>query len=447
MKLLQIAYHYPPMGGAGVQRALKFSKYLPDFGIQPVVLAARESGYLSDASLLDELSPELRVERIPHRPLLGRLRTLLGSAPRVSSARPTAVDASACHGVSGDRTRQKIREAALKVYVSSQFPDDKAGWARRAFAPACDLVRAEQIDLILATAPSYSALGLAARVAAATGRPWVADYRDLWTDNPNYPAAAWRRPVDRWMESRWLASAQGVIAVTPLMQRSLAERLDGRCPVAFIPNGYDEADFIARAPAHKAPGVFRIVHAGTFYGRQSPEVFIEALALCLQHDPIAAGRLRVRFVGAIGDRFAPALGRFAQAWPGVLECTGFLRHGDAVAESLAADVLLLVIGGGAAARGVLTGKLFEYLRIGRPVLFLGPNDGDAADLLRNHGRFEWAPADDCAAIASALSAFLRGKDLPQRPADARPERFERRALTGELADFLRACLNSTHERT
>jgi hypothetical protein len=333
----------------------------------------------------------------------------------------------------------RLRDAVLAAYAALQFPDDKAGWARRAFAPAREIVRDQRIDLIFSSGPPVSSHALAARLSKACGVPWVADYRDLWTDNPAYAAPAWRRALDHRTEAAWLATASGVVTVTPTLQQVLRERVRADCPVVMIPNGYDEADFEATAPAPREPGLCRVVHAGTFYGHQSPLPLLAGAEALLARQPALAERLRLRFVGSVGSRFDAALDAFAARHPRVLERTGLVGHQASIAEMLAADLLLLVIGGGVAARGVLSGKVFEYLRAGPPVLLIGPTDGDAAQLLRAHARCHVADAADASRIAEVLEATLAGLAAPALPEGAAPAQFERRVLTRQLADFLRDC--------
>lgn len=425
MKILLLSYYYPPMGGAGVQRALKFSKYLGAEGVQATVLAGLDPGYTRDESLLAEIPPGLEVQRVEHTPLLQRLRRHGGRAAAAAAAPAPAA-------------RPAWRDAALAAYASLQWPDDKAGWARRAHAQGRRLVRERGLQLILSSAPPVSSHRLAAALSRELDVPWVADWRDLWTDNPAYAAPAWRRGLDRALEARLLASAAGVVTVTPTLQRLLAARLGGRSEVALIPNGYDEADFEAVAPTPAEPGVFRVVHAGTLYGHQSPLPLLLAADRVLRAQPALAQRLRLRLVGLVGARFETMLAEFASVHPGVLERRGYVAHHEAVAEMLGADLLLLVIGGGAAARGVLSGKVFEYLRARRPVLMIGPADGDAAQLLRAHSACRVAEEGDVAGLAEALAAALAG-GCGAAPAGATPELFERRALTAQLARFLQRC--------
>ncbi|MDZ7592884.1 MAG: glycosyltransferase [Rubrivivax sp.] len=457
MKLLLVSYHYPPMGGAGVQRALKFSKYLGDFGVQCTVLAAQDPSYQQDASLLAEIPGEVPVLRIEHRPLLQRALAWRSGAGRGAAAAAAPAQAAASTQLArtpaptgagratAGASRHRLRDAALAAYASVHFPDDKAGWARRARAPALARLREERFDLVFSTAPPMSAHALAATLARRAGLPWVADYRDLWTENPAYAAPAWRRALDRRTEAAWLAQAAGVVTVTPSWQRLLAARLGSGRPVAFIPNGYDEADFAALSPAPRADGVFRLVHTGAFYGPRDPGTLLEALALYLVSASPAARPLRLRLVGMMGSRFAEKLRAFEARHPGVVEQRPYVPHHEALAEMLAADALLLVVGAGGGQRaratvaGTLPGKIFEYLRAARPLLLLGDEAGDAAALLRQHGRGWVADETQPAAIAAALRQMMQNvAEASTAPAPS-VARFERRALAGELAQFLRRC--------
>lgn len=458
MKLLLVAHHFPPMGGAGVQRVLKFARYLGEFGVEVTVLAGADPDYLQDSSLLAELPPAVAVHRVPHRSVLQRLlawRARGGRAAAVAAAgaavspQPTPTPQAPSAG------RSAARDALLAAWAAVQWPDERGGWARAALATGRRLLAAQRFDIVLSSAPPVATHALARRLAREAGLPWVADWRDLWADNPGYAAPRWRRAIDRRVEARWLRDAAGVVAVTPSWRQGFEDRLraaGSACPVAWIPNGYDEADFAA-LPAKHAPAdaALRLVHTGSFYGPRDPATLLAALDLFLARQA-GAERLRLglhlRLVGAIGSRFDAALAAFDARHPGVVERLPYVPHAQALAEMRAADALLLVVGAGDSGRrvggdsaravvaGTLPGKLFEYLRAGPPVLLLGDPAGDAAALLRAHGRGWVADETDPAAIARALACLLEGP-APALAADANPARFERRALAGELADFLR----------
>lgn len=457
MKILQIAYYFPPLGGAGVQRGLKFARFLPLHGVQPVVLACDDAFYVRDESLLGEVPAELEVHRVAHSPWLARLAARRRASPAGAAPAVAASSAAAGRGL-----RSILRDTALRSIRALQWPDDAAPWARQALRQARHIVRSHAaagapIDLVFSSAPPASAHWLGQRIAHEAGLPWVADHRDLWTDNPAYDAPAWRSALDRDTEQRWLNQATGVVTVTPSWRELLAQRCPAGTPVAFIPNGYDEDDFAALAPPPRDPAVFTLVHTGTFYGPRDPAGLLSGLTRYLEgpqaHPNSGHPKLRVRLVGNMGARFAEAVAAFSQRHPGVVASVPYLPHRQALAELVAADALLLVVGGGRgpAVRGWLPGKIFEYLRSGQPVLTLGEPDGDAAQLIRQHSRGPVVAGDDSAAIAQALADLLQGRwsadaaaggtirvhDLHGPATSARI--FERREGAGQLANFLREC--------
>ncbi len=447
MKILQIAYFYPPMGGAAVQRALKFSKYLPEFDVHPVVLAADDPGYVSDGSMVKEIPASVEVHRVGHRPLL---QTLMSWRRKLRGANPPSGGGPA-PGTAAAAARPRWRDLALSTYAALQFPDDKATWARRARAEARRILGQGGFDLIYSSSPPVSSHQLACSLGQEFGLPWVADFRDLWTDNPGYVSPAWRRAMDRRREDRWLAQASGIVAVTPSWREMLAQRSVVRCPVAFIPNGYDEPDFAGLAAKARADaGEFRLVHTGAFYGPRDPAALLEGLSRYLSDNPSPPRRLRLRLVGEMGSRFAHGLARFQREHPGVVEQLPYVPHRQALAELVDADALLLVVGGegSPAAKGWLPGKLFEYLRADKPILLLGHRGGDAAGLVHRHSRGVAVDESDPAQIAAALGRLVDGRMDPAGAGGGRAEvgQFERRELARRLAAFLRDCKESHRGR-
>lgn len=420
-----------------MQRALKFARYLGDHGVQVSVLAGDDPSYLQDPSLLDDLPPGVQVRRVRHRTGLQRLLALRPVGPSASVA-----------AASGPSASPVWRDAALGLWATLQWPDERGGWARSARAPGRRLLREAGIEIVMSTAPPMAAHGLARQLAREAGLPWVADYRDLWADNPGNLAPRWRRALDRRVEARWLRDAAGVVTVTPSWQRRFAAQLGQQCPVAWVPNGYDEADFAASpcVPVN-ADGAFRLVHTGSFYGPRDPTTLLDGVDRCLRTRPAGSRAFRLRLVGAIGRRFNAELAGFEARHPGVIERRPYVPHAEALSEMRAADALLLVVGAGggqqsAVVAGTLPGKIFEYLRSGQPVLLLGDEQGDAAALMRAHGHGWVADETNPAAIAETLSRVL-DEPPPERP-QADVARFERRALAGELAAFLRRCLAGHH---
>lgn len=445
MRVLLLAHFFPPMGGAGVQRALKFSRYLVEQGVEVTVLAAEDPDYLSDPTLLAELPAAVQVHRVRHRTLLQRVLQWRAAwaRRRPALAVPPVPAAATAGAAAGPVTRW--RDRLLGLYASLHWPDDKSGWARKAFGPGRRLLAEQRFDLILSTSPPVSSHALAARLSAHSGVPWVADWRDLWTDNTAYMSPPWRRALDRRLEDRWLNGACGVIAVTPSTRRLLAARVHSGVPVAFIPNGYDENDFAAAPPRVPPADECCLVHVGTFHGSRSPAPVLQAAEALLARSAQARARLKLRFVGTVGQRHQALLAEFGQRHPGVLQVTGYVTHAQAVAEMQGADALWLHIGGGREAACELPGKVFEYLRSRRPVLLVGPVGGDAHELLRAHSASRAFEEEDVPGLTDALQALVES-GFGTAPVDSDPRCFERAHLTTTLREFMARCLSLHAER-
>jgi glycosyltransferase involved in cell wall biosynthesis len=432
MRILLITYYFPPLGGAGVQRTLKFVKYLSEFGITPIVISAKEPGYPIDESLLCEVQHEIEVHRLHHTPLLTRAtriaRTLLGTK---KSFNEVLIQSTST-------VKSKWRDRMLRAYTMGQFPDDKTGWGRQAYAKGKSILNRGNIDLILSSSPPITAHVVAARLKHRFGIPWVADFRDLWTGNPSYDVPSWRNWIDRKLERKLLANADGVTAVTREMVKLLEQDMLAESQAIFLPNGYDEADFAGLVLTPTNKDRFVMLYTGSLYGHQSPEGILNSVRTLLQLRPDFADKLCLRFIGNIGSRFEPVFATFERDFPGIVERNAYVPHKEIPAALVNADALLLLIGGGNSARGVLTGKVFEYLRAGRPILLLGPKDGEAERIVEDSGWGVVHEENDIENIADTLEQWLAGT-LPQglSAQNTIVKQFERRALTGQLAQFLR----------
>ena len=433
LRVLIVTYFFPPMGGGGVQRTLKFTKYLPDFGFTPTVICAESDLYPRDDGLADQIPAGTEVIRFEHTPLPARLLALRQRWRR-SSTDQSAPDSSAT--AARQATGSAVwRDRLLMAWAAVQVPDDSASWSRRAGRAASEILSQRPVDIVVSSSPPVSAHFAAMRAAHRAGVPWVADFRDLWTGNPAYMAPRWRRNLDRRMERRLLAAADGVITVSTPLESELATMTRPGVATITIPNGYDEDDFSGITPSPSEDGVFRIVHAGTFYGHRSPESFIHGVQHWLDENEEGRNRLRVRFIGAVGSRFDPVLAAFARRYPGVLEWRGYVEHAEALTEVVSADALLLVVGGGKAADGIMTGKIFEYLRAGRPILFMGPSGSEAARLIRESGAGEIVDEQRGGNLGEILDRWVLRGGAPT-PDKAQAARFERKLLTREFAEFL-----------
>ncbi len=414
MHVLFFAYYFPPMGGIGSLRALGFVRHLPAAGVRVTVIAPRTGTYGLDLSLA--VSRDTRVVRtgsLEPAVLLGR-----GGRAGAPSGGPAATARSSA-GLKG-RLRRLVQ---CLLYV----PDANVGWVPAAVAAGIRAARSARPDVVLSSSPPFSCHLAASIVARRLGVPHVGDFRDFFSSQRLFGGL--RAKIDDRIERRVLSRISGCVAATRGVGEMVCARAGGRALVLL--NGYDEEDFAGEAPAMTKP--FTLVHIGTTYaGRRDPRPFFAAIGALARE-----GRdFRVRFVGAPD----PDLERIA-AEAGVADClefAGFTTHQAAVGEMRRATALLLFLWAqdGHVARGTVAGKTLEYLRAGRPILYLGPTSGETPDLLRELGGALFARSHDQHGIESALRALM-DREVPEAADPAGLEPYSRRAQAIRLADRLR----------
>ncbi|HRX86932.1 MAG TPA: glycosyltransferase [Phycisphaerae bacterium] len=422
-RVLMISCAFPPTGGPGVQRSAKFAKYLPANGWQPIVWAAdRMPDLPHDPSLVKDLPAGIRVERRPlrdPRPWLQRLQTRAGIASRVAWR----------------------AERAWNRGLHRMLPDPMVHWALRSYRACRDLIDAEGIDVIYSTYSPASNHLLAWLLHGATGLPWVADFRDLWTDDYGYLYGnRLRRHADRWLEQRFIRSADAVIAVTDGQRKVLRQHDPGRPDKFFtISNGFDPADFEdldraeARRRLHGPADDFVLTFTGWFLSDRVTPALVEGIARMGAWARQQPGRFVLRIVGQIGDDMRRLLADAGVA----LETPGYLPHEEAIAHQAAADLLLLLVPQGPNGATLITGKIFEYLASGTPILLVAPaEDCEAARLLQRCGTGTRADHDAQSVFAAVRTLWLRWRagDMPPGCATEHLAPVSRPRLAAQLAE-------------
>lgn len=386
-RVLIIVHDFPPCGGGGVMRTLKFVKYLPSFGWMPIVLTVDESYYdpaMVDNSWLRDIPVGVEIIRTPS------LR------PRRASLTEEGQFNAGVVGHAIWRLPRAIkRRLAGKLLVQQ---DDGFLWnlyARRAIRR---LAKSRHIDIVFSSSPPHSVQLLGLLAKRALRKPWVADFRDGWVDDPLYRAEfGVRRTIDRSLERRVIQNADMVISATETIDEWFRERHRDLCPPkhAVITNGFDPEDFRHNATSDRGlDGAMRVVYAGALSSTRSGIPFLEALDVALARGEIPVGGIRVELCGKV-DTDTQAL---ASRIPGVT-VDPLLPHEEAIAKMRSADVLLLV--GSQRSPDALTGKLFEYIASRHPILALTP-EGALAQLIARENIGEVAPVDDVDRIRLAL---------------------------------------------
>ena len=411
MKCLLVSFYFPPAGGGGVQRPLKLAQYLPAMGIETHVLAPDDPRWLHRDDAL----------RAPSQAWVHRARYV-----GVSGGKPSEVLAGT-HGLDRLATHARLQLRRLVV------PDENATWALTAVPAGIRIAREHDIDVVVSTSPPPSTHLIAAAIARATGARWVADLRDSLVAHAHRRADSKATRLKSSLHGRVArlvaARADAITCVSDAISeetRSLGPR--GR--VVTIANGcdFDDVAGLERHPSER----FRITHTGSFFGRRDPRPFLRAL-----HD----SRLDVaaRFLGD----FRPADREWAESL-GLgdrLELLPYAPRATSLALQRDSEALLLLIpDAGGRGRGVLSGKVFEYVAVGRPILAAVPPDGAAAELIGETGAGVVAPPDDPVAIREALEglhARWRGDGLPDvQLSDDWRRRLSRRTRVEEMAALL-----------
>lgn len=424
--LLLVAHFFPPMGGGGVQRVTKFVKYLDGCGWRTTVISGRPEDYwMRDDSLLADLPATCRVERTAAASGIALLRTLRpgrGAQGAANSSRRSS------------RVFGALRRAGSWFLV----PDTYVGWRPFAIRAARAVLARDPADAILSSGPPETNHLVGRALQRETGLPWLADFRDPWFQLHLHPApTALHRARHARLEAAVLGHADAVTATTLWLGDLLQQRAPRPLPhLQLIRNGFDAEDFPAPPPARAPESPLRLVHTGMLTLTRSAAGLVAGVRQLHARDPALRGAFEVELIGAReSDNDAVAQAADLQ---GVVRLRDYVPHRDAIAAMQQADVLVLIKHVEPRFRGLIPGKLYEYMGAGRPILALVP-DSEAADLVRGLGWGEVAPAEDPEAIAAALLRLLAHKRAGRLgTAYAMRDRgqFERRTQTAALARLL-----------
>ncbi|WP_231501381.1 glycosyltransferase family 4 protein [Hymenobacter swuensis] len=430
LRLLVITYYWPPSGGAGVQRSLKFVKHLPQFGVEPTVITvdpAQAAYPVLDHSLAADVPASVRVIRTDtfepfdsYKKLTGRKQVPYG-------------------GFVGESKTSRAQQLFKFVRGNLFIPDARRGWNRYVLEAVAQLIAAgEQFDAVLTSSPPHSTQLIGLELQRRYGLRWLADMRDPWTDIYYYKELN-HLPPARWLDARYerqvLEQADAVLVTSPHTKRLFLgkSRQIEAASIHVLPNGYDEDDF--QSPSQSPSDQLLITHTGTISETYHIELLLAACAECQRRHPDVP--LRLRFVGKVSEGIQRQAREAGLA--DTVEFIPFVPHDESVEYLLRSTVLLMAIPDVANNRGILPGKVFEYLAAGKPILCVGPAGSDADELLQACGSGRALPYDAYTQMLEELEALAAqwrinpNLDLP----GAHPERYSRRSLTEQLAGLLK----------
>jgi glycosyltransferase involved in cell wall biosynthesis len=424
-KILIITYYWPPSGGAGVQRWLKFSKYLPEFGYEPVILTVDDklASYAQlDYSLLQEVDPGLSVHRTKTFEPYNLYR-------RLSNKKEIP------YGGFSNQKKITLFEKLSRLIRGNLFvPDPRKGWNNYAIKKALSLIKEEKIELIVTSGPPHSTHLIGKKLKKITGIRWIADFRDPWTDIYYYKDLCHSGPAarfDRYLEKKILSGSDKIITVSEEVAKLLLKKIPGSPgKITVIPNGYDDTDFDKIEPIHNE--AFTIAYIGTISVSYRIDQFIEAVSRLPEK---VKEQLKIRFVGNVPDEI---LNLFAlKHLDSLVEVLGYVPHDQAIRHMKGASLLLMAIPDSPDNKGIVTGKFFEYLAAKRPVLAIGPPGGDVDSMVQKCNAGKLFAYDE----TDRMRSFILELFEPDRKGviwneTTGTEKYTRRNLTKELSAIL-----------
>lgn len=413
-KVLLLAYHYPPLGGVAVMRVLRFSRYLKDYGWEPVVLCVEGGAKHEprDPALAKEIPSDVRIVRVP-------------------CLEPDN------YADTWEVPKEKVVRNLFKTFDKVLFPDDRALWIKPVTKRAQKLIETEDIKVVWATAQPWSTLVAGRNIKRATGVPLVLDFRDDWTTSNKDFRKIKRLAREQELEQTVLAAADAVISVTP----HIVEQLKARAPqnlsenqFHYIPNGFDPAHFPDQLPP--APAEFTLVHTGGLYHLRPIEPLLEVLDRWFENHPERARQVRIKLAGSATEQVKEAVAR--SPWSDRIELLGFVGHEEVRNLIVNCSVNLLMIEQVQTAAWLFTGKVFEYIGARRPILMLGPDPSPLADLVRKTGLGMVCSYRTPEETAKTLETLLRDTQRDSHSAcETEVERYNAYHQTGQLAGIFK----------
>jgi hypothetical protein len=443
-RVLIITYYWPPTGGSGVQRWVKFAKYLPQEGWQPVIYTPENPEQLAVDHTLEAEIPK-GAEIVKTR--ITEPYELYKKFLKKSGHSKEAVEVNPVNA----QKKSFLQKVAMWVRGNLFLPDPRCLWIRPSVKFLKKYLQEHPVDLIVSTGPPQSMHLIARKLARQTGLPWVADFRDPWTKIFYFKHLSMTRLTEAWhrkMEKKVLDQASAVVAVSPLVQQEFQAMT--QTSVELITNGYDECDF-PKGPCREAFGgidsatgklrPFTVTHTGLFAADGDPDVLWDVLAEKCASDKVFAGCLNIRLVGKTDDRILDSVREAGLET--YLTDLGYQPHNVAIEEQRKASLLILPLRKEPEYKAVLPGKLFEYLASWRPVLGIGQTDG-AMSMILNQTKtgivLSWNDRTSIRRFVDLCWANHLKGDLQVDDADL--TKFTRRELTHRMAELFDSLVSS-----
>ncbi|QCE42723.1 glycosyltransferase family 4 protein [Psychroserpens sp. NJDZ02] len=421
-KVLIITYYWPPAGGPGVQRWLKFVKYLPDFNIEPIVYCPSNANYpIVDKTLLDQVNPDLIVLKQPIREPY-KLAQLFSKKSNTISK-----------GIIAERQKQSLIER-LMLFVRGNFfiPDARKNWVKPSVKYLATYIQDFKIDTIITSGPPHSLHLIGMALQAQLGVKWIADFRDPWTTigyHKQLKLTAKSKKKHKDLERKVLNNADQIIVTSPSTKVEFEQITKQRIQV--ITNGYDNEKVTVTALDKK----FTLSHIGSLLSKRNPEVLWKVLHDLVEEDAEFASQFQLNLIGAVGVEVLQSIQIYNLT--DSLNNMGYVSHSEAVVFQKKSQLLLLIEIDSEDTKAIIPGKLFEYMVADRPIIAIGPRGADVASIIKttNTGQFfDYQDYDNLKNVIKQHFEAFKVNNLKSYPIGL--QQYSRQQLTKNLAGLI-----------
>ncbi|MFD0836333.1 glycosyltransferase family 4 protein [Mariniflexile aquimaris] len=422
-KVLLITYYWPPAGGPGVQRWLKFVKYLPDFNVRPIVYAPENPSYpLLDESLLDEVSKDLTIIKQP-----------IKEPYKLASLFAKQSSKTISKGVIPEEKKQRFIEKLL-LFIRGNFfiPDARKAWVKPSVNFLSDYIVKENIDTIITTGPPHSLHLIGVQLQAKLGVKWIADFRDPWTTigyHKQLKLTKASRAKHKDLEKQVLNTADQLI-VTSFTTKAEFQKLTSK-PIEVITNGYDTESVTVDGLDTK----FTLSHIGSLLSKRNPELLWKILGELVAENASFSKDFQLNFIGFISDSVLESIKKHHLSK--YVYNVGYVSHKEALVFQRRTQLLLLIEIDSEDTKCIIPGKLFEYMVSGRPIVAMGPKGSDVAQIISDTNTGHYFNYQDYDSLKSTILEHYKAfqnKTLQVHPIGL--QKYSRKQLTEALSKLL-----------
>ncbi|MCF7560025.1 glycosyltransferase family 4 protein [Sabulilitoribacter multivorans] len=422
-KVLIITYYWPPAGGPGVQRWLKFVKYLPEFDVHPVVYIPENPNYpVIDESLKEEVTDAATIIKHP-----------IKEPYRWASMFSKKSVKTISKGIISDYKKQNIVEK-LMLFIRGNFfiPDARVGWVKPSAAFLQDYIQKEQIEVIITTGPPHSVHLIGLNLKEKLGVKWLADFRDPWTTigyHKQLKLTKASKKKHKTLEKAVLNKADQLI-VTSFTTKKEFEQITKQ-PIDVITNGYDNE----KHTSFEMDSKFTMSHIGSLLSKRNPEVLWSVLKDLVAQNSDFSNDFQLNFIGSVSDEVLQSIKN--NSLSNYINNVGYVKHNEAVKYQKKSQILLLIEIDSEETKCIIPGKLFEYMISNRPIIALGPKESDVEKIITETNTGKYFYYDDYESLKKAILEHYKGyktNSLKTQPIGL--QKYHRKALTESLSKLL-----------